>query len=98
MVTFFLNIKAMDNVDVQIYLSQIKTFFKENPNELLNLIGSAKPEDFYKGVEKIAEMNFNKGEDVQLTQKQMVNLIVKLNGGGNKKYYVKGKFANMFLN
>ena len=62
------------NIDVQIYISQIKTFFEENPNELVTLIGNADPEKFFIEMEKIALMNYEKGEDVQLTQKQMLEI------------------------
>lgn len=69
----------MDNVDVQIYLSQIKTFFEQNPDELIKLLGKARPEDFFDGVAQLAIKNFNEGQDVQLTNKQMIDLIVDLN-------------------
>ena len=37
----------MSDVDVQIYLSQIKTFFKENPKELYSLIGDSPIDKFF---------------------------------------------------
>ena len=67
------------NIDVQIYISQIKTFFDENPNELVSLIGDTDPEKFFIEMEKMALMNHEKGEDVQLTQKQMLEILVELN-------------------
>jgi hypothetical protein len=67
------------NIDVQIYISQIKTFFDENPNELISLIGDTNPEKFFIEMEKTALMNYEKGEDVQLTQKQMLEILVELN-------------------
>lgn len=95
----------MDKVDVQIYLSQIKTFFKENPNQLIKLIGKAKPEDFFSGVEQIALSNLEKGEDIQLTNNQMIQLVVDLNGKKMKTKkkevlvpYQKFKFGKIYLN
>jgi hypothetical protein len=41
------------NIDVQIYISQIKTFFNENPNELINLIGNVESEKFFDEMEII---------------------------------------------
>ena len=38
------------NVDVEIYMSEFVKFFKENPNDLIDLIGKAKQEDFFSGV------------------------------------------------
>lgn len=37
----------MDSIDIEIYLSQIKTFFNENPEQLLKLLGQANAEDFF---------------------------------------------------
>ena len=67
------------NVDVQIYVSNFVKFFNENPTELQKLIGEAIPEDFFDEVEKAANENFEKGEDIELTQKQMIDIILKLN-------------------
>lgn len=96
----------MDNVDVQIYLSQIKTFFNENPEQLIKLIGKASPEDFFDGVLRVALENVEKGEDVQLTNNQMIQLVVELNEK-QKTFlktvevivpYVHHKFGKIYLN
>ena len=105
MVIFVLKRLAMDNVDVQIYLSQVKTFFDQNPDELVNLLGGANPKDFFEGVARLAAENLEKGEDVQLTNKQMIDLIVELNKV--KKgiivremltSYMETKFGKIYLN
>ena len=67
------------NVDVQIYVSNFVKFFTNNPNELKNLIGVAEPESFFTKVEEVANKNFDNGEDVELTQKQMIGVILELN-------------------
>lgn len=88
------------NIDVQIYMSQIKTFFNENPNELVNLIGSVEPDKFFEEMEIIAINNYDNGEDVQLTQKQMLGILVKLNS--SKSYstpkFTETKFGKVYLN
>ena len=78
------------NIDVQIYISQIKTFFDENPNELITLIGNTDPEKFFIEMEKMALINYEKGEDVQLTQNQMLEILVELN---TEERMVIDKFA-----
>ena len=78
------------NIDVQIYISQIKTFFDENPNELVSLIGDTDPGKFFIEMEKMALMNYEKGEDVQLTQNQMLEILVELN---TEERMVIDKFA-----
>jgi len=95
----------MSNIDVEIYLSQMKTFFKENPNELVKLLGQANAEDFFDGVFKIATENVEKGDEVQLTNKQMIQLIVDLNKPKQKTIkkevmvpYINHRFGKIFLN
>jgi len=95
----------MDNVDVQIYLSQVKTFFDQNPDEFINLLGKANPKDFFEGVARLAAENLKKGEDVQLTNKQMIDLIVELNkvkkGIVVREMltpYMETKFGKIYLN
>ena len=88
------------NIEVQIYISQIKTFFNENPKELTNLIGNVEPEKFFDEMELIATKNFDNGEDVQLTQSQMLDILVKINT--NNRYtpplFMKTKFGKIYLN
>lgn len=88
------------NIDVQIYISQIKTFFNENPNELINLIGNVESEKFFDEMEIIATKNFDNGEDVQLTQRQMLDILVKINT--NNSYtpplFMETKLGKIYLN
>jgi len=90
------------NVDVEIYMSEFVKFFKENPNDLIDLIGKAKQEDFFSGVRKLAEKNWEEGNDVQLTQKQMIALILELNDKTEemkvKVPMMVTKHGNIFLN
>ena len=95
----------MNNVDIEIYLSQIKTFFNENPEQLLKLLGQANAEDFFKGVKKIALENAVKGEDIQLTNNQMIQLVVDLNKPKQKVQttevlvpYINHRFGKIYLN
>lgn len=67
------------DVDVQIYVSNFKRFFLENPTELAGLIGQANQDDFFNEVERVAFKNYEKGQDVELTQKQIIGIILKLN-------------------
>ena len=90
------------NVDVEIYMSEFVRFFKEIPDDLINLIGKAKQEDFFNGVRQLAEKNWEEGNDIQLTQKQMIALIVELNDK-TEEVIVKvpmmvTKHGNIFLN
>jgi hypothetical protein len=95
----------MDMIDLQIYLSQIKTFFDQNPEQLIKLIGDKDPDKFYDGVKKLAKKNMENGDDIQLTNKQMINLVVEINeykksNNINKtvEKYMQGKFSKMYLN
>ena len=68
------------NVDVEIYMNNIVKFFKSNPNDLLNLVPKEKEDEFYDKIREVAIENADKGEDAPLTQKQMIDICVVLNG------------------
>jgi len=95
----------MDNVDVKIYVAQFKTFFSQNPEEFRNLIGQATAEDFYNELERIAFKNYENGNEIPLTQSQLIDLIVDLNKTTSKKItkvvlspYAEFKFGKIYLN
>lgn len=95
----------MQNVDIEIYFSKFKTFFNENPKELYKLIGEGSPDEFFNEVyTKILENN-KKGEDLELTKKQMIDAVIKINQMSNKKemkdsasVFTKTKFGEICLN
>jgi len=66
----------MKNVDVEIYINQFITFFNNNPNDLIELIGDVLKDDFYDRVKQQSLDNLNNGEDVTLTQKQIISIVV----------------------
>ena len=68
------------SVDVEIYMNNIVKFFKENPKDLLNLVPKSKEEEFYVKIREVALLNAEKGEDANLTQKQLTEICVVLNG------------------
>ena len=68
------------NVDIEIYVSNIVKFFSENPEDLKNLIPLDKKEEFFKKIRDEASNNHDKGEEISLTQKQMIDICVILNG------------------
>jgi hypothetical protein len=70
------------SVDIDIYMTQFKGFFDKNPQQLKMLVGDVNPEKFFDGIRAIVEENSQK-EDTPLepTRKQILTLIVDLNGG-----------------
>ena len=68
------------NVDVEIYMSNLIKFFKENEKDLLNLVPKEKEEEFYKKIRQIATHNSEKGEDASLTRQQLIDVCLELNG------------------
>jgi len=78
------NLKDM-SVDVEIYMNNIIKFFRENPNDLLNLVPKNKEEEFYKKLREEAFKNYEKGEEVNLTQKQIVEICAEIHGKLKRK-------------
>ena len=94
------------NVDVEIYMNGIIKFFKNNPDDLFTLIPKGKEDEFYGKIRETSLKNINKGEDVSLTQKQILDICVILNGkdpNSSKKeklesFIMETKFGNIILN
>lgn len=70
----------MKNVDVDIYVNQLKTFFKKNPESLKELIGNTDEDEFYIKVEEQSHKNIKVGDEVSLTKKQLIELVAELRG------------------
>ena len=68
----------MKNIDVELYLSQLINFFEKNPNDLIDLIGDSLKENFYSKVEEQCYKNYDNGDEISLTQKQIINIVIEL--------------------
>jgi excinuclease UvrABC helicase subunit UvrB len=66
-------------VDVEIYLSGIIKFFKDNPKDLLSLVPKNKEEKFYSMIRELSLENYGKGDDYILTRNQILEICVQLN-------------------
>jgi len=89
------------NVDVKIYMAQIKKFFDDNPTDLGNLIPLNLKEMFYDKVQIVASLNSEEGKEIPLTRKQLIEICVELNGNPKKKedtIFVETNFGKLFLN
>jgi hypothetical protein len=92
--------------EVEIYMNQFKGFFEKNPNDLTELIGKSNIEDFYNEVKKQSIKNYENGDDVSLTQRQIIDIVVKLNKIENneseikkiEQIIIKTEFAEFSLN
>jgi len=68
----------MKNVDIEIYLNQVITFFEKNPNDLIDLISELQKDEFYLKLRQQCEKNVEEGKDITLTKEQMINIVVDL--------------------
>ena len=68
----------MSSIDIDIYMNQLINFFENNPNDLMDLIGELDKDEFYILLKEQATLNYDKGEDVTLTQHQIIEVVVKL--------------------
>lgn len=71
------------NVDIEVYLSGIIKFFKDNPKELNSLVTKDKENEFYSMLRKYSCDNHDKGDDYVLTRSQILEICVQLNDSKN---------------
>lgn len=90
------------NVDIEIYFRNILNFFETHPDQLVTLIGSINKDKFYNKVRQVAQDNFEKSQEPELTRKQMVDLVWELHIEQTKvlkrKPFVKTKYGTICLN
>lgn len=97
----------MKNIDCEIYMSQLISFFENNPNDLIDLIGDLQKEEFYNMLRSQCEKNSENGDHV-ITREQMISIIIdlkapelnqKLNFGNKVEGIVeKTKWGEIILN
>ena len=92
-----------NNVDCEIYISGFINFFEKNPKDLQNLLGEMDKEKFFMEVRITVYQNFDKGEEITLTKKQLLDILVKLHGKSTKVVEVmvpihKTKWGEYILN
>ena len=67
----------MKNIDCEIYISQLITFFEKNPNDLMQLIGDGQKEEFYDLLRNQCEENSKNGDHI-ISKDQMIEIVLKL--------------------
>jgi hypothetical protein len=96
----------MKNIDVEIYLNQLISFFEKNPNDLTELIGTSMKDIFFDKVREACTENVENGDEVTLTNQQLIDIVLDIKGvKGTKeelevinKIFVKNKFGTFCLN
>ena len=98
----------MMNVDIEIYISQLITFFEKNPGDFMNLVGEVQKEEFFQKMKEKSIENYEKGEDFILTKQQIIDVVVDLKAPElNQKlkyaskvegFIQKTKFGDIILN
>ena len=73
-----LNLNKMKNIDCEIYIKQMITFFDNNPNDLMDLIGEVQKMEFYEKLRARCEKNVDEGHDHVLTRQQMIEIVLEL--------------------
>lgn len=68
----------MKNIDCEVYVSQLITFFDKNPNDLMLLIGDLQKEDFYIKLREQCYKNAKESDDHIITKQQMIDIIIEL--------------------
>lgn len=94
----------MKNVDVEIYLNQLVSFFEKNPNDLIDLIGNNLKNSFFEKVKEQCYKNIENGDEISLTHKQLIDIVILLKEGSNVNeelvhgVFQKTKFGLISLN
>lgn len=96
----------MKNIDIEIYITNLISFFENNPNDLIDLIGSLQKNEFYTKLRERSELNYEEGKDFVLTKEQIINIVLELKVPDitpDKKNYLdkiiqKTKFGDIILN
>lgn len=66
------------NIDAEIYLKQLFTFFNGNPEALISLIGDLNKESFYQKIKDTVYEKIKNDDEFLLTKKQMIDIIKDL--------------------
>ena len=84
------------------HLSYFKSFFNNNPNDLINLIGDGDKDKFFEMVQESVIENNEKGEDLELTKKQLIDIMLILTKDRVEEkvenFILKGPYGDIFLN
>jgi hypothetical protein len=98
----------MKNIDVEIYISQMITFFENNPSDFMDLVGTAQKDEFFQKMKEKSLENVENGEDFILTKQQILDIVLELKApelveklGSIEKieqHVMKTKFGDIFLN
>jgi len=90
------------NVDIEIYFRNIFNFFETHPDQLVTLIGSIDKDKFYNKIKQVAQDNFEKLQEPELTRKQMVDLVWELHIEQTKEMkrrpFIKTEYGIICLN
>jgi len=84
------------SVDVEIYLSQLYKFFNDNPNDLHTLIPQDQKDEFFKRCREMVMKNLEKGEELSLTRKQLIQICVDINRDQQKQEEIDFKAKGLF--
>lgn len=92
-----------NKIEVEIYLNQLITFFEKNPNDLKDLIGNSDIDEFFNKVREQCLINLENGDEITLSHKQIIDIVVSLKTGKTHSQlsetpFLKTKYGYLFLN
>ena len=94
----------MKNIDCEIYISQMITFFNNNPGDFMGLVGDTQKEEFYQKIRERSLKNLEDGDDYVLTKQQIIDIVIELkvpelsDRQKIEKHIFKTKFGDINLN
>lgn len=95
----------MKNVDVDIYVNNLMSYFDKNPGDLYDVIGKTNKDIFFNKIKEQCYKNIENGEDIALTKDQFVKILTDLKDKSSDVFvnvatgiFQKTKFGDISLN
>ncbi len=68
----------MDRIDCEIYVKQMISFFENNSDDFMSLVGNVQKEKFYEKIRERSFKNFDNNLDYVLSKQQIIDIVIEL--------------------
>ena len=86
----------MNNVEIEIYMTNFVSFFEKNPEQLKVLIGDYDGKKFFKKIRETVVKNIEEKKELAPTRKQIIDIILEIKNNVTKSKITKN--VSNFMN